>query len=211
MKNIIDKKLVDKKLLDKKLLFETIKVEEGKLFNIFWHNQRFNRTRKALFKTSKELDLQTYLTPPTKGVYRCKVTYNNAIQSIEYFPYQAKKFHHFKIVKSNIAYPYKYFDRSGINDLLDANHLNTNHDEIVIEKDGLLTDTSIANIAFYDGHTWLTPATPLLEGTTRARLLDEGFLKLHNIRKEEIQNYSHFALMNAMLGFQIQKSVCLRM
>ena len=103
---------------------------------------------------------------------------------------------------STLDYRYKFNDRSKLTLLLDKNY-----DEIIIEKDGLLTDTSIANIAFYNGKEWLTPKTPLLEGTTRERLLKEKFLKLENIKKENIKNYSHFALMNAMIGFQIQKSI----
>ena len=70
-----------------------------------------------------------------------------------------------------------------------------------------MTDTTIANIAFFDGKTWFTPTTPLLQGTTRARLIDEGFLKLRDIKKEDIKEYSRFALMNAMIGFCIQNSV----
>lgn len=187
-------------------LFETIKVEDGKIFNLKWHNQRFNKSRQALFKTSNSLNLQEHISPPKSGLYRCKITYNTSIQSVEYFSYQAKTFESFKIVQSQIDYQYKYSDRFTLEQLKvqDA-------DEIIIEKDGLLTDTSIANIAFFKDNTWITPAKPLLEGTTRARLLSEGFLQVGSIKKEDVQSYSHFALMNAMIGFRIQKSVCLRM
>ena len=44
-------------------------------------------------------------------------------------------------------------------------------------KQGLLTDTSIANIALSDGTHWYTPAHPLLKGTKRAALLEEGILQ----------------------------------
>ncbi len=182
--------------------FETIKIKDGKIFNLDWHNRRFNATQKMLFLNSSTMDLQTVITPPKSGLYRCKITYgNNTIHSIEYFPYKAKEITHFTIVKSHLDYQYKYTDRSSFQKLLLGNN------EIIIEKDGLLTDTSIANIAFFDGKSWLTPKTPLLAGTTRARLLEENFLKLENIKKENLQNYSNFALMNAMIGFRIQKSV----
>ena len=75
-------------------------------------------------------------------------------------------------------------------------------DEILIEKDGYLTDTSIANIAFYDGEQWVTPAIPLLKGTMRQKLLDEGFLQTRNIKKEELTHYTQVALTNAMIGFK---------
>lgn len=182
--------------------FETIKIKDGKIFNLDWHNRRFNATQKMLFLNSSTMDLQTVITPPKSGLYRCKIIYgNNTIHSIEYFPYKAKEITHFTIVKSHLDYQYKYTDRSSFQKLLLGNN------EIIIEKDGLLTDTSIANIAFFDGTSWLTPKTPLLAGTTRARLLEENFLKLENIKKENLQKYSNFALMNAMIGFRIQKTV----
>ena len=46
----------------------------------------------------------------------------------------------------------------------------------LIVKDGYLTDTSIANIALYDGYTWFTPAHPLLRGTKRAELLNKQLI-----------------------------------
>jgi len=185
-----------------KKLFETIKVENGKIFNLKWHNKRLNSSRLALFSETKEIFLENYLSPPLQGLFRCRVVYQQEIDSIEFIPYAPKEFSSFKIVSSNIDYSYKYDDRKKLNALLEPSF-----DEIIIEKDGLLTDTSIANIAFYDGENWFTPTTPLLAGTTRARLLNEGFLKLKNIEKENIKSYSYFALMNAMIGFQIQKSI----
>ena len=55
-------------------------------------------------------------------------------------------------------------------------------DDILIVKNGLLTDTSIANIALYDGNDWYTPLHPLLKGTKRAELLDKGVLKEKEIK-----------------------------
>jgi 4-amino-4-deoxychorismate lyase len=186
----------------KPLLFETIRIEDGQIFNMQWHNKRCNQSRLELFKDNKKVDLKEYISPPLKGLYRCRICYNSSIESIEYFPYAPKKIETLKIIKSQIDYRYKYNNRDPINQLLDKNY-----DEIIIEKDGLLTDTSIANIAFYTGTDWITPQKPLLEGTVRAKLMESGFLIQKNIKKEELQKFSHFALMNAMIGFQIQKNI----
>ena len=78
-----------------------------------------------------------------------------------------------------------------------------NCDEILIVKNGLLCDTSIANIALFDGRKWMTPKTPLLEGTTRQRLLESGFLTVKDIAVEDLKMYSQMALMNAMIDFDI--------
>ena len=186
------------------MLFETIKIKDGQIFNLEWHNKRFNKTQKELFSNTLNIDLAKFISPPKTGLYRCKIIYDNKIQSVEYFPYKVKNFQSFKIIKSQLDYSYKYTNRLTFQELLKE------HDEIIIEKDGLLTDTSIANIAFFDGESWFTPKTPLLEGTTRARLVDEGFLTLADIKKENIEEYSHFALMNAMIGFYIQKSIAIQ-
>ena len=189
-----------------KELLETIKIKDGKIFNLKWHNQRLNRSRLELFSLHKPLNLVNYIDAPPQGLYRCRVLYDAEITSVEYLPYIPKNLKNFKIVQSNLEYDYKFSDRSELNKLI-----LEDYDDIIIEKNGLLTDTSIANIAFYDEEEWFTPKTPLLRGTTRERLVDEGFLKLKDIKKENIKNYSHFALMNAMIGFQIQKSINIRL
>jgi len=188
-------------LLDK-LLFETIKIEDGLISNIYWHNQRCNRSRKALFKSQNDIDLEAFITAPTKGLYRCRIVYNDNIQSVEYIPYQAKQINSIKIIKSQIDYEYKYNNRDELTQLLEKEY-----DDILIEKNGFLTDTSIANIAFYTDSKWITPKQPLLRGTFREKLLKKGFLILKDIKKEEITYFSHFALMNAMIGFQIQENI----
>ena len=188
-------------MLDK-LLFETIKIEDGLISNIYWHNQRCNRSRKALFNSQNDIDLEAFITAPTKGLYRCRIVYNDNIQSVEYIPYQAKQINSIKIIKSQIDYEYKYNNRDELTQLLEKEY-----DDILIEKNGFLTDTSIANIAFYTDSKWITPKQPLLRGTFREKLLKKGFLILKDIKKEEITYFSHFALMNAMIGFQIQENI----
>lgn len=72
-------------------------------------------------------------------------------------------------------------------------------DDILIVKHGLLTDTSIANIALFDGTHWYTPRQPLLKGTKRAFLLDEGILMEKELRCEDLPAFSTIRLFNAMI------------
>jgi len=182
------------------LLLETIKIEEGKISNLSYHQARCDKSRKALLGSTNKLDLSLAIKSPSKGLYRCRILYNDIIHSIDYIPYIPKEIHQLKIITSNIIYNYKYADRKELDTLLKREN---DSDEIIIEKDGYLSDTTIANIAFYDGKQWDTPAQPLLEGTMRAKLLDEGFLHKKEVKKEDIKKYSHVALMNAMIGFKI--------
>ena len=182
------------------LLLETIKIEDGEVSNLSYHQARCDESRKALFHSTDRLNISSLIQAPPKGLYRCRILYNKKIHSIEYIPYIPKEIHNLKIIPSNITYNYKYANRKELNTLLQN---QKDIDEIIIEKEGYLTDTTIANIAFYDGKTWFTPEKPLLKGTMRAKLLDEEFLHTKKIKKEEITHYTHVALMNAMIGFKI--------
>jgi 4-amino-4-deoxychorismate lyase len=80
-------------------------------------------------------------------------------------------------------------------------------DDILIVKDGLITDTSIANIAIYDGFKWITPKKPLLRGTQRAKLLKDKLIIEKDIKVKDMKNTVRFAIMNALLGFQEIKDI----
>jgi len=182
------------------LLLETIKIVEGEIHNLPYHQERCNRSRQTLFHSTDILDLVSIIQPPKTGLYRCRILYAEALHSVEYFPYVPKEIQTLKIIPSEIDYAFKYADRSALTALLDS---HKEVDEVIIEKEGYLTDTTIANIAFYDGNQWFTPEDPLLKGTMRAKLIDEGFLQTRKLKKSDLPLYTQVALMNAMLGFKI--------
>lgn len=64
---------------------------------------------------------------------------------------------------------------------------------------GLLTDTSYSNIALFDGCHWVTPRQPLLRGTMRQSLLDDGVLTEQDIKAEDWNRYRQVSLVNAMM------------
>jgi 4-amino-4-deoxychorismate lyase len=76
-------------------------------------------------------------------------------------------------------------------------------DDIIVIKNGILTDTSIANIAYKINEIWYTPKTPLLNGTTRQRYLDNGIIHEKDIGINDIHKIEEFAILNAMLDFEI--------
>jgi len=182
------------------LLLETIKIEEGEIANLPYHQDRCDQSRQTLFQSSNRLLLSSIIQPPQIGLYRCRILYAEELHSVKYIPYVPKEINSLKIVTSQIDYPLKYANRYALNALLEA---NKDVDEVIIEKEGYLTDITIANIAFYDGKQWFTPENPLLKGTMRAKLIDEGFLQKREIRKEDLDNYTQVALINAMIGFKI--------
>ena len=182
------------------LLLETIKIVEGKIANLLYHQDRCDQSRQTLFQSTDILDLASVIEPPQTGLYRCRILYAEKVHSIEYIPYKPKEINSLKIVPSSIDYDLKYANRAAFNALLES---NKEVDEVIIEKNGCLTDITVANIAFYDGEQWYTPVNPLLKGTMRAKLIDEAFLQKREIRKEDLDNYTQVALINAMIGFKI--------
>lgn len=64
---------------------------------------------------------------------------------------------------------------------------------------GLLTDTSYSNITLFDGSRWVTPRQPLLRGTMRQSLLDDGVLAEQDIKAEDWNSFRQVSLINAMM------------
>jgi len=179
--------------------FETIRIEEGVAANLPYHNARFNRTRKALFGIEEPVDLGELLQNiPPKGLYRAKVVYDKKSIKPFYHIYKPKTIEKIRLVKTTLSYPHKYLDREAFNTLLET---APETDEIILARNGLLTDTTIANLALRQDGVWYTPATPLLPGTTRARLLNQGKIIAKEIPASKIAQYDGLALMNAMIGF----------
>jgi len=190
-----------------KKLFETIRIENGKAAHLNYHNKRLNQSRALLFGLHNPIDITTYLAnPPSKGLYRAKLIYDHKEIQINYYAYKPKPIRSLKLIESDISYAFKALDRKHLESLReDADE----YDDVLILKNGYLTDTSIANIALRQHGIWYTPAAPLLAGTTRARLLESGKLIPREIPASDIHHYDSLALMNAMIGFSILEKVSL--
>lgn len=187
---------------------ETIKVQEGVIYNIAYHNARLNRTRQELFYCNQTIDIQERISPPKDAhLYRCRVSYAKEIETIEYIRYTPKIQKSFALIESDIQYSYKFANREAL-DRLKAQY--PTFDDVIIAHNGLLCDTTIANIAFFDGEVWWTPLNPLLAGTVRHYLLDHGKIKAKELKVDEISSYHGFAVMNAMVGFKIIKDYTIR-
>ncbi|HEV7346819.1 aminotransferase class IV family protein [Telluribacter sp.] len=185
------------------LCFETICVRNRRLLNLPYHQTRLHRTRTALWGSHDEWPLEEVLTVPDwlgTGTYKCRLTYGEKPESIEWEPYSPRPIRSLKLVHDNaIDYSHKYRDRQRLNILFEQ---RSTCDEVLIVRQGLVTDTSYCNVAFFDGEQWLTPATPLLSGTQRAYLLDAGVIHEAPIRVGDLHHYTQVKLFNAMLPWQ---------
>lgn len=178
---------------------ETIRIDHGKACNLLYHNKRLNATRSHFWAGCGTIHLEDHLSlSPEMDGMKCRVLYDGSgIKDITCSDYVMRPVYSLRLVCSDeIEYVYKSVDREKLNKLYACRN---GQDDILIVKRGLLTDTSIANIALSDGTGWYTPRSPLLKGTRRAALLDKGVLAEREIRVEELSSFSFVRLFNAMI------------
>lgn len=182
-------------------LIETIKVLNRQLYNVEFHQLRFNSSGKALFG-NKPADLKSLITIPKNiddGLYKCRLVYSDKIHSLEFIKYEKKSIRTLKIVKTDsLEYSHKFYDREAINELYNR---KCDCDDILIVKNGKLTDSSFCNIALSDGNCWYTPAMPLLAGTKRAKLIKENTILSKGIKLSDLRNFHELCLFNSMIDF----------
>ena len=180
-------------------LIETIRAKDGLLFHLPYHQQRLQRSLDTLGSDAL-LNLADVLSPPDQGLVRCRVLYDvDDILNVTYHPYTPRTINLLQaVVDDTIDYTLKSAERSHLDKLFSE---RGEADDILIIRNGLVSDTTIANIAFFDGAQWITPASPLLMGTTRQRLLNEKKLIEQAIHFDEISRFRGAAIFNAMLGF----------
>ena len=179
---------------------ETIRIEDGRIHNLPYHNRRMNETRRNVLHQTATLDLSDYIRP---GNYRertkCRVEYDKVMLRVDYAAYRIRPVSSLRLVVDDEAdYRYKSTDRSVLDRLFACREAE---DDVLVVRKGLLTDTSICNIALWNGKQWVTPSAPLLTGTKRASLLDQGEIVAGNIRPEDLPGYSRIRLFNAMIEF----------
>jgi 4-amino-4-deoxychorismate lyase len=183
-------------------LVETIRTEEGKLLNTDYHNERLIRSLYGVFGITKEIDLDKIITIPEtskKGIFKCRVEYDREIRKIEFLPYTIRPVKSLKLIEDNeIDYRYKFVDRTAIDRLMAG---RAECDDILIIKNGSVTDSSYANVILMDqSGNWVTPSTCLLPGTRRASLLHQGLITEAKISYNDLNKYTKVKLINAMIG-----------
>ncbi len=189
------------------LLLESIKVLNGRLYNLHYHHQRMQQARQALFGLDTPCKLEEMEVPVAyrQGLVKCRVLYRQAIQEVTFTPYQKISIHTLRLVfDDHIDYTYKYADRKHLEQLYTRKGAT---DDILVVRNGLITDTMYGNIAFFDGNQWHTPANPLLCGTQRQKLLEAKMIWPTIITVDDIQRYRAFKVFNALNEFEDQPQI----
>ena len=180
---------------------ETICIKDGKARNLRYHVERMNRTIDQFFPDLAPVTETGLLgeIPAIEGLQKARVVYSEqGITERTFAPYTTRHIQSIAtVVDDSINYTWKSTDRSM---LVKQREKAPWADEVIIVKDGCITDTSYTNLCFYDGREWFTPDTPLLPGTMRQYLLDEGLIKERRIRIDDLGKYQQVSLINAMMA-----------
>ena len=181
---------------------ESIKLKDGVFYRLKLHQERVNKAFAAFYPDEEPLNILENLNQysfPQEGTYKCRIVYDADIQSLEFAPYVRREIQSLRLVETNMeSRPYKLEDRSDLNA---AFALRGDCDDVLLIKDGLLTDTSYCNIALFDDENWFTPRIPLLYGVNRAQLISEEKLIEKDIKATELVNFQCICLFNAMIEF----------
>lgn len=183
------------------LFIESICLKNREIRNLEYHQKRMVETRRHFFGLKDDLNFENLIKvqlPASNDKFKCRIVYGKEIEALEIIPYQIRPVQSFHLIKNEeISYPFKFEDRAVFAQL--KTNLSED-DEIIIVKNGYITDTSYSNLIFYDGQTWVTPSTPLLNGTMRQYLLATQQICETDITPENLNQFSSFKMINAMMG-----------
>lgn len=175
----------------------------GRIQNTEFHSKRFYDSYQKFYWRPPHFELFDSITLPPqylKGKVKLRISYNKTERKHSFQQYTEKKVETLKVIIDNtIDYDLKFEDRSHLDALFEQ---RKDCDDILIVRNGWLTDSSYANVVFWNGAKWYTPNSYLLRGTKRSQLLETGIIEEIPIDMEGIKNFQGFQLINAMLDFR---------
>ncbi|PKP20562.1 MAG: chorismate-binding protein [Bacteroidetes bacterium HGW-Bacteroidetes-21] len=184
-------------------LFESIKIKDGRAFHVDLHQNRMDRSVKGIFKTTNSINIASVLSHedlPRTGLFKCRIVYDEVLRSIEFIPYKQKNIQSLGIVKADdLEYDFKFVDRKKFHDLTVE---NSGVDEIIILKNGSISDSSYSNLVFWNGAAWHTPDKPLFKGIQREFLISRNIIKEARICLPDLRKYKKVGFINAMMDFE---------
>ena len=170
---------------------ETIKIVDGVVQQFEYHKRRAYSTTGIIMP---DINVPKDMC---SGVVKCRMVYDNEVSAIEFIPYVTPTIQSLKVIDVvGYFYDKKYTDRAQLQELF--NQRQACHD-VLITVNGLITDTSFCNVVLENEEGLFTPQLPLLHGTKRAFLIDQGVIEPRVIRIDELKDYRRMHLINAMI------------
>ncbi len=181
--------------------FESIKIEDQKIFLLDLHQKRVDDTFSH-FGKERSINLgEIYKTleHDEDGLFKLRISYDLQRNfKTQMVPYAIPEIEDFQLMENDtLDYSFKFEDRSELMNM----KTKAKAEEIIIVKDSRITDTSFSNLLFLKGKEWFTPAAFLLNGVQRQHLLKTQKIKEAEITLHNLKEYSHFQVINAMNDF----------
>lgn len=180
---------------------ESIKIEDQEIFLLEYHQKRVNETFRQFGKETS-IDLEKIfknLQHDEDGLYKLRIVYDlDRKFTTQLIPYAIAEIDDFQLVENNnIDYSFKYENRNEFAVMKEE----ARSEEIIIVKNNRVTDTSFSNLLFLKGKEWYTPNTYLLNGVQRQYLLKSKKIKEAEITLQNLKEFSHFQIINALNDF----------
>lgn len=180
---------------------ESIKIEDQEIFLLEYHQKRVNETFRQFGKETS-IDLEKIfknLQHDEDGLYKLRIVYDlDRKFTTQLIPYAIAEIDDFQLVENNnIDYSFKYENRKEFAIMKEE----ARSEEIIIVKNNRVTDTSFSNLLFLKGKEWYTPNTYLLNGVQRQYLLKNKKIKEAEITLQNLKEFSHFQIINALNDF----------
>ena len=177
---------------------ETMAYMGGKVPLLDYHQERVNCTFWEFFPGKKPHRLRSLLPKmETTETLKLRLQYGPSDYVLEACQHQQPVVSSLRVVSDDrITYPYKYADRTQLNRLLQKRR---GADEVIIVKNGLVSDSSMSNLCFYDQKRWYTSTGFLLNGIRRQHLLATRQIREIPIDRKRIETFHSVCLINALL------------
>lgn len=180
---------------------ESIKVQDGRIFLLDYHQRRVNATFSEYLK-EKKLSLSEVIRQveiSKKGLFKLRIEYDlDGSFEVDAQSYRPVCIDSFSLIELPcVDYHLKFSDRT-----IFQNLKKNPTSEVIITQHGLVTDTTFSNLIFFDGHRWVTPDTFLLNGVQRQYLVDTKKVEETSIHMSDLPRFHSFKLINAMNDFE---------
>jgi branched-chain amino acid aminotransferase len=196
-------------------LFETMLAEDGSIFALERHLQRFEAACKRLHLVVDQVQLEAGITSALEWIGdrsgQVRVTYlssgdlllsarehlipDSALKLID-FPYQRSDGSPLSGIKSisygENAIALRYAMERGFDDVL------------ILNTGGYLVESALANLLLWDGSTWWTPrlSSGCLPGVTRELLIEFFGIEEGDFRIDDLVQISSIALTSSLRDIQ---------
>ena len=194
-------------------IFETIRVEDGKVFALHRHHCRAKETATKLgyeIPSEEFVAAESYQVIQSEDFSLGRLRWHfdcNGEFSISYVPFQdpvtSAKLMIFDERKAefdikNKEYPYKNLE------LLEIAKLNNFDDGIIIRSDGQVAETSMATLLLKLNETWVTPplSSGILNGVVRALVLEAGLAQVGRVDEDDLKDVKSGILLTSLRNAQ---------